>query len=165
MTARRPRPPIPLFTRLVVAARTALDLPPEFALAIARDAKAHGCMGEWLEVLLGQAAHQMGCPVSELRFDHEPALRVRPYNPKIKNVACRFIPPANDVASIILRPHSPEYEGSHHVKTVVRGDHGQYSDVVLIKRERRRERGKKKPRSKIAARKQPWPKGRKMRSR
>jgi hypothetical protein len=40
-------------------------------------------------------------------------------------------------------PHRTEFEESHDVKTRIRGPHGQFSDVALIKRQRRRERGPK----------------------
>ena len=131
-----------------------------------------------LSAMLDVIASRLECPVKQLRFDHEPALRVRQYNPRIKDIAARYTPNANDPSAMTIRPQSAEYERSHHIKTNVRGEHGQYPDVVLIKRERRRERAayiKKlagKPvnifkavaatKRKIQKRRNPWPKGRKM---
>jgi len=67
-------------------------------------------------------------------------LRTRGYDPAVKRVADRYAPHAHDPDCLRYRPQPPEFAGSHHVKTNVRGEHGQYSDVVLAKRERRRER-------------------------
>lgn len=99
-------------------------------------------------LLLGLSLY-IDCPVEQLRCDHDPALRTRPYNPRVKNVAARYTPHANDANALEWRPQGAEFARSHHVKTNVRGDNGQYSDVVLIKRERRREKkaNAKKPRS------------------
>lgn len=75
----------------------------------------------------------------KLHLDHDPPLRVRAYNPKIKDIAARYFPNAND----------PEYlcyltDTAHRLKTNVRGNGAQYPDRVLITRERRRETPKPK---------------------
>lgn len=97
----------------------------------------------------------------KLHLDHDPALRLRKYNPRIKNVAARYTPHAHDQRFLLYRPVAPEADRSHHIKTYVRGEHGQHSDTVLIKRERRRERASKKP-AKVRAPK--WKRGTKLRS-
>lgn len=85
--------------------------------------------------------------------DHNPPLRTRPYNPRIKDVAARYTPNANDPDHLTHRTRH-----DHHIKTNIRGDGAQFPDRVLIKRERRREKPKK-------AKPHKWPKGRKLRSR
>ena len=51
-----------------------------------------------------------------------------------------YIPDANDPEHLFYRPHGAQFAGSHDVKTRIRGDHGQFSDLALIKRERRRQK-------------------------
>lgn len=93
-----------------------------------------------LEWLMFQIARAIGCEPKDLRFDHDPALALRQ--------ACDgrqghyYIPDANDPAHIFIRPHGAEFAGSHDVKTRIRGDRGQFSDIALINRERRRIRKK-----------------------
>src|SRR5262249_3070999 len=123
-----------------------------------------------VEVLLKKAltvlAARYCCEPAEMRLDHDPLLRVRAYNPDIRNVAARYTPHAHDPACLEWRPQGAEYDRSHYVKTFVRGDHGQFSDVALANRERRRERKKEaRPKAKIPKRvskprrvKRPWPK-------
>lgn len=105
--------------------------------------------GKLLASILPLLSARFNCDVADLRLDHEPALRVRKYNPRIKKVAARYTPNANDPEAMLYRPHGAQFEGSHHVKTNVRGDHGQFPDRILIKRERRRERKSAKPPRKI----------------
>lgn len=178
MTARRPRPPITTWAKLVAAYRDARRESRSTATFRAEMAFRNRTARRALASLLGEIAVKIGCEPSELCCDHEPALRVRDYNPRIKDVAARFTPNANDPDYLHWRPQGSTYEGSHHIKTNVRGEHGQYSDVVLIKRERRREERKRKPRPKkrrqakskwpsrsIPAKVDPWPKGRDTRNR
>lgn len=206
MTANRPRPPITVEAKVRAAAAWLEKNHDNFASILygralypinwalgpwnpKRPTKRRG-LGKLLPSLLQAIAAKIGCEVQELRCDHDPALRPRPYNPRIKNVAARYTPNANDPAALVWRPQPAEFEGSHHVKTNVRGERGQFSDVALIKRERRREREKKakkrkptfrqvtkkieqyhlpKPKhwsgGKIPARVKPWPKGRKIETR
>lgn len=88
--------------------------------------------------LLDRLAQKMGCEVSQLRLDHDPALGARPKTGDGKQT--RYTPDANDPDALRYRPHAPEFEGSHLIKTNVRGDHGQYPDRVLIKKEKRRQK-------------------------
>lgn len=118
---KRPRPYIPLRVRLQVARRQ-LE-----AVGITHDrseALAHA-----LRLLFGN---------DPCHLDHNPPLRARPYNPRIKDVAARYTPNANDPEYLIYRT-----KHEHHIKTNVRGDGAQHPDRVLIKRERRREKDRK----------------------
>lgn len=92
----------------------------------------------YLDALLVALSEIIGCEVSELRLDHDPALGARKKTGEGKRTV--YDPPANDPDHLFYRPHGAQHEGSHDVKTRIRGDHGQYSDIVLIKRQRRRER-------------------------
>lgn len=140
---KRPRPPITDRVKLTVAFAQAINAGfNAFALLSRND-------GETLKQLLERrlqfvADHVLKCPRSELRCDHNPPLRARPYNPRIKDVAARYTPNANDERYLFFRPQSAEYEWSHHIKTNVRGDGAQYPDRVLINRERRREKAASK---------------------
>jgi hypothetical protein len=88
----------------------------------------------------------LGCDAKDLQLDHDPPLGAR------ERKGDDYKPAANDPDYLIYRP-----KVEHAVKTRIRGEHGQYSDLVLIKRERRRLKKKIKA-------KRSWPK-RKMQSR
>jgi hypothetical protein len=70
-----------------------------------------------------------------VHLDHEPPLRERAFNERTG----KYTPDANDPDYLIYR--TPE---EHRIKTFVRGDHGQYPDVIRIKRAKKRERKKAK---------------------
>jgi hypothetical protein len=78
-----------------------------------------------------------------VHLDHEPALALRK-----RTRSGGYIPPANDPDYLVYR-----VEADHRIKTLHRGDHGQFSDVALIRRQKKRKQ-KLKP-SKPAWR---WPK-------
>lgn len=99
-----------------------------------------GGHGLLLKRLLQELADQLECPVEALRLDHDPALGTRMKRTVGHPPRTIYSPDANDPDHLKYRPHGAEYAGSHDVKTRIRGDHGQYSDIALIKRERRRER-------------------------
>lgn len=73
----------------------------------------------------------------------------------------QYEPDANDPDHLFYRPHGPEFDGSHLIKTNVRGDHGQHPDRVLIKKQKRLERGPRPKRQpgfkKAKAPKTKWP--------
>jgi hypothetical protein len=69
-----------------------------------------------------------------LELDHDPPLAVRQFNPRTG----KYKPDANDPNHLFYRTAE-----DHRVKTNIRGEHGQYSDRTLIKRERRRQKPKK----------------------
>lgn len=100
-------------------------------------------LGRLLEEKLPELADILGCSVEELRLDHDPPLALRPQERRGLSKKVFYTPDANDPDYLRYRPHGAEHEGSHDVKTRIRGDHGQYSDIVLIKRQRRRERAEK----------------------
>lgn len=117
-----------------------------------RDPKQHGIPeharrnhAKLLTSLLDRLAELLNCPIEQLRLDHDPALENRTKRKAhrwIKGTGYREIieydPPANDPDFLCYRPHGAEYEGSHDIKTRIRGDRGQFADNVLAKRERRR---------------------------
>lgn len=123
-------------------------------------------LGCRLDFLLRLLAKQIGCDLSDLRLDHDPPLAARPKERRGLGKKTYYVPDANDPDHLFYRPHGPEFEGSHLIKTNVRGDHGQHPDRVLIKKQRRIERGPKPKRGpKIRSRgfekrsgKTPWPK-------
>lgn len=51
-----------------------------------------------------------------------------------------YSPDANDARYLEYLPHGPEFDGSHLIKTNIRGRHGQHPDRVLIKKARRHEK-------------------------
>ncbi len=141
------RPHIPLKVRLKVVKRQVAERAGDgMLLAIETTARRSNARNPgfiptdaiYLRALLVAFAEIIGCEPSELRLDHDPALGARKKTGEGKRTV--YDPPANDPDSLRYRPHGAQHEGSHDVKTRIRGDHGQYSDVVLIKRQRRRER-------------------------
>lgn len=124
-------------------------------------------LGRLLVTLKARLAELLGCSVSDLRLDHDPALENREKRFNRAGVHVDYVPPANDKDFLRYRPHATTFAGSHDVKTRIRGDHGQLSDNSLAKKERKRRRKLDPSRrvKKIQQRKNPWPKGRKLRSR
>jgi hypothetical protein len=166
--ARLFRPHIPLKVRCQVAERQmeqAVKCLPtnEFGIHYRDDPNAK--QGERLKAALFHLARILACEVSELRLDHDPPLAARKYREAWKGLYGKmraikiYIPDANDSDHLFYRPHGPEHAGSHLIKTLVRGDHGQHPDRVLIKKARRAERGPKPKRSPpMRSKKSTWPK-------
>lgn len=128
------RPPIPLKVKCLTALRQlgGRELP---ELVIARW-RASSTLAQLLEVLRAGLAKKFSCAVKDLRLDHDPALGLRRRRGEGKRTI--YDPPANDPDHMNYRPHGAEFAGSHDVKTRIRGDGAQFSDVALMKRERRR---------------------------
>lgn len=147
---RLPRPYIPLSVRIQVIWRQMCLLTPH-RLAIDSTKSDRFNLNMLLFAYFGdERAH----------LDHDPPLGARE---KITHngVIIGYKPDANDPEHLIYRT-----ETLHRLKTNVRGEHGQHPDRVLIKKQRRRERGAKRMRhQRIASRANPWPKGRKFRAR
>lgn len=146
-----PRQHIPLRVRCIVASRQ-LGIDPPTSQAY----------GKVLRARLTVLAGFLGCPVEDLRLDHDPALENREKVLDCDGEVLRYIPDELDPDHLIYRE-----KHDHHIKTNVRGEHGQRADNVIAKRERRRQKkaqGTPAWRKKIAGRSQ-WPKGRKIRSR
>lgn len=140
------RPHVPLSVRCVVAERQmeqrAKCLPTnEFGVIFRDDPKSK--LRPRLDAVLFHLARVMGCEVKDLRLDHDPPLAARPKHRRGLSKKTYYVPDANDPDHLFYRPHSPQHEGSHLIKTNVRGDHGQHPDRVLIKKARRIERGPK----------------------
>ncbi len=94
-----------------------------------------GGFGAYLDELLDRLAELLACDVKSLALDHDPALGARR---KVfrKGVHVGYVPDANDPEHLIYRE-----KHAHHIKTNVRGDGAQHPDRVLIKKNRRIERG------------------------
>ena len=138
------RPAIPLEVKCRVVLRQLGELFPEETL---QAAKKDRCLGRVLNVWLSEFAQIIGCEVSELRLDHEPALALRTVvsrRPYLRGETWVYDPDANDPEHLFYRPHGAQHAGSHDVKTRIRGEHGQFSDIAMIKRQRRRERPAKR---------------------
>ena len=141
--ARLYRPPIPLEVKCrVVLAQLGEMFPDDVIEAYRRRLRV------LLTTKLAALATLFECEMSELRLDHDPALALRVQRAFGKKV--RYVPDANDPEYLFYRPHGAQFTGSHDVKTRIRGDHGQFSDVALIKRERRRQRRELKPAKKAS---------------
>lgn len=166
--ARLYRPHIPIAIKVQVAEHQAAAKPNEgwrFYQAAGWNPDRHH--GKRLAVLLQVLADQFGCAVGDLRLDHDPPLGARPKHRRGLSPKWFYTPDANDPDHLFYRPHGAQFDGSHDVKTRIRGDHGQFSDITLIKRERRRERKaadakdlkKKRPKWRSARKaKYRWPK-------
>lgn len=173
------RPHIPLETRCQVVLRQLgemwiEDVISKFRLAANLKGRRNGSLGHLLKTKLAELATLLGCEPKDLRLDHDPALgaRAKVFDEETGE-HIGYIPDANDPEHLRYRPHGTQFAGSHDVKTRIRGDHGQYPDLTLIKRQRARENPIKRPKSKIKGRgftkgKRPmkgrssWPKGRKI---
>lgn len=127
------RPPIPI----QVKCRVVLRQIGELFIDDKMQAHRRG-WGSLLDVSLSRLAVLLKCEVIDLRLDHDPALALRERCGEGKQTV--YTPAANDPEFLAYRPHGAQHEGSHDVKTRIRGDHGQFSDITLIKRQRRREK-------------------------
>lgn len=143
------RPPIPVEVKCRVALRQLEEPRIDYVIDCNRPRRDAGYMvgvvglpgrslGRLLEEKLPELADKLGCALEDLRLDHDPALGARPKTGEGKRT--RYTPDANDPDALRYRPHGPEFEASHLIKTNVRGDHGQHPDRVLIKKERRRQK-------------------------
>lgn len=162
--ARLYRPHIPLLIRAQVAERQMAEkvhcLPTNgFGRHLRDDPNASA--RKRLDATLFHLARIFGCEVSDLRLDHDPPLAARPKERRGLGKKTYYVPDANDPDHLFYRPHGPEFNGSHLIKTNVRGDHGQHPDRVLIKKQKRLERGPRPKRQpgfkKTKAPKTKWP--------
>ena len=110
------------------------------------DHKARRALGALLREKLEKIAELLGCDVANLQRDHDPALvnrkklvelpdgrRRRVIIPPRGARVIRYYPDENDWRFMVYRP-----KARHVVKTRVRGDHGQLSDLALARKEKRR---------------------------
>lgn len=150
--ARLYRPHIPLEARLRVVLRQLGEMWPNEIISRWKAARS---FSPALNQMLIELAALLNCEVKDLRLDHDPPLGTRPKTGDGKKT--RYTPDANDEEHLFYRPHGAEFERSHDVKTRIRGDHGQFSDLALIKRERKRVAKRAKQQSpKIRAKHQRW---------
>ena len=141
------RPYIPLDVRCLVLCRQLGENKSLVAGAIAARR-----LGELLDVLKLKFAALINSPVEDLQLDHDPALENRGVV-MIDGKVVDYSPPANDPDYLFYRP-----KDAHYIKTHVRGAYGaQYSDAMLAKRERNRNR--ERPKRRWPSR--PFPKRRK----
>jgi hypothetical protein len=138
MMARLYRPHVPVEVKCRVVLRQLGEMFVDQVLADARTAKMS--LGSLLAGRLSVLADLLKCEIAELRLDHDPPLAAREIVKTNGRGQNYYKPMANDPEYLNYRPHGAQHEGSHDVKTRIRGDHGQFSDVALIKRQRRRER-------------------------
>lgn len=131
------RPTVPVEVKVRVVLRQLGEMFPDDAIRGALGRR--GRLGGFLTMKLADLAKLLGCEVSDLRLDHDPPLGARPKRGTGERTV--YTPGANDPEHLKYRPHGTQFEGSHDVKTRIRGDHGQHPDRVLIKKQRRLERG------------------------
>lgn len=153
--ARLPRRHIPLEVKCRVALAQLGEMWPDDVIARWRPravgvllpeggpALVPGGLGRLLAALLGRLAGLLGCDVSQLRLDHNPALGARQKRLDRAGAIIGYVPDEHDPGFLIYRTAH-----GHHVKTNIRGDGAQHPDRVLIKRQKRHERGPRKPKRK-----------------
>jgi hypothetical protein len=138
------RPPISLAIRLDVALRQKGVAGHERTAIISDITKARRLRAT-LELELINLAKNMGCASgADIDLDHDPALENReklietPAGGYIRSIIVpkgykvkAYFPDANDPEHLFYRPRAREAAGSHKIKTTVRGDHGQLSDLSL----------------------------------
>ena len=135
------RPFIPVEVRCRVVLRQLGEMWPDEVINGTR-----GSLRVLLDDQLEKLAALLSCAVKDLRLDHDPPLGARPRF--ISGLGkTRYVPSANDPEHLIYRD-----KRAHDVKTRIRGEHGQYSDLALIKRERRRQKPNNKPKRKWGSR-------------
>lgn len=148
--ARLERPYIPLSVRVQVAARQLRErwLAGDklagsvlYGLSLSTDRDAGDPTmsdSKRLRALLGALFADRPCAL-----DHDPALvNRRRVRRRVKGkMVTAYSPDANDPRYLVYRESGPVGGGSEHdIKTRVRGDHGQLSDLGLARKEKRRRR-------------------------
>lgn len=157
---KRVRPPMPpLAVRVLVAERQLRAGDRQIALRYFVATHAD-CVNRSMPMgkCLTLALKTLGFEKPELH--HSPALILRPYHPKRKNIAARYEPNANDPDSLVYLD-APDHQqrttgrkpGAERTVTTLG------SDIHLKSKFNRLEgRTKKRPKAKIPKRKNPWPK-------
>lgn len=152
--AKRVRPPMPpLAVRVIVAEREYAKICPFWGrenCSYRQYIKCYSSLGDCLKWLLSRVFED-GENVAPHALDHDPALILRAYNPRIKDVAARYTPHAHDPDYLIYRA-----KDDHQRKTTGRKPGAERtittkgSDIGLATKFRRLENPKK--------RKKTWPK-------
>jgi hypothetical protein len=153
---KRERPPMPkLSIRVQVAERQYAEISPFWG-------RENCNYRDYIKPCFGLGARLMwllnkifedGENVVPHALDHDPALVLRPYNPRIKDVAARYTPHAHDPAHLVYLA-----KPDHQQKTTGRKPGAERtvttkgSDIGIAAKFRRLERGKPKRKSKIASR-------------
>jgi hypothetical protein len=139
---KRPRPYIPLYIRTVVSEKLVRSLG---GLPLSGGRQSFNYR---IRFNLNLAARIKGLTDdSTWHLDHDRPLAARDFNERTG----KYTPDANDPEHLFYIT-----DEEHRVKTLLRGARGQYSDIALIKRERRRNRPAK-PKRKIPP-SRPFPK-------
>jgi hypothetical protein len=146
---KRVRPPMPpLAVRVAVAERQFCKEWPNNSFAYEDYIRIYSSLGERLKWLLSRIFED-GENVVPHALDHDPALVLRSYNPRIKDVAARYTPHAHDPAHLVYLS-----KPDHQQKTTGRKPGAERtittkgSDVGIAAKFRRLERGKPKRKTK-----------------
>lgn len=182
--AKLVRPYVPLPVQLSVAARQFLAMKPKMdEKEFLRAADTYLGLGRSTQRRLKWLLAFMFPDAPKVDLDHRPPLSHRHYNPRIKDVAARFTPNANDPDYMEWIPRDAHQErttgrkvGAARTVTTRGSDVGELARARKIAKRHaefveRRAVGKRKiepkqttAKRKIAARKNPWPQGRKIKS-
>jgi hypothetical protein len=120
-----PRPHIPIPTRIKVARRQLFF----FGVNDALMQKDHcETPAVYLDRLLGGLSIYLGAMFKPLHLDHDPALCNRKYSYRTG----KYTPDANDIRYLIYRT-----QADHDIKTRVRGDGAQLSDLAKLRKTKR----------------------------
>lgn len=161
--SRLPRPSVPAKVELEVVLRQ-LRLSDYLANLTVAHAVVHRQVGIHRDFFLELLADKLGCPVTDLDLDHDPALEnreklvERPDGRRRRTVVVpkgvkviRYFPDANDPERLFYRPRGAEHAGSHKIKTNVRGDWGQHSDRAMAAKNKNIAKNRSKSKSGIKA--------------
>lgn len=157
---KRQRPPMPpLSMRVIVAERQYFQAFPWCASTgmYVDYVKISFGLGTRIKWLLSKIFED-GENIAPHALDHDPALILRDYNPRIKNVSARYKPHAHDPDFLVYRSkeeHQQKTTGRKPGATKTVTTKG--SDVGLAAKFRRLEKPKRK-KAKFSQGKRPWPK-------
>lgn len=124
--ARLYRPSIPVEVKCRVALRQTGELWPDEVIRVYR-----GRHGFLLRSLLTNLAQMLRVEASDLRLDHDPALVNRIMH--TGKAGIWYEPAANDPEHLIYRT-----KAAHDIKTRVRGDGAQLSDLAIVRKRKRK---------------------------
>ncbi|MDE2103560.1 MAG: hypothetical protein KGL39_40345 [Patescibacteria group bacterium] len=141
------RPSIDMRTKLRVLCRQLGEMFPDEVVTIAVEQRS---LGLFVRDRLARLAALLCCDVEDLHLDHDPALVNREKDVQMPDgsvrkrvvivprcaVVLRYYPDANDPEHLIYRVGG-KTGSAHDVKTRVRGDHGQHSDLALARKNKK----------------------------
>lgn len=149
----------PLAVRVQVAERQLRGLNPSLTASVQYGSKGASCAIQLKRALDALRAEMKLPEDAKFALDHDPAIILRPYNPRIKDVASRYTPHAHDPSALVYRE-----KADHQQKTTGRKPGAERTVTTLgsdihLKSKFARLEGRTKPKRKVPIKSHGFAKG------